>query len=136
MSVEAEVLFELTEEITGVTKEEILSGSRKSYIVDARKIISMSLYQNTDLTLGRIAVVVGRTNHATTLYHTRQHDNIMETDRDFRRNYNSINSKLVEYKSGAIPVELRLTYAINERKKISREIGNLRRLLKMKNEDA
>jgi hypothetical protein len=135
MNIEAELLFEITEEITGITREEILSKKRKPDIVDAKKMMALSFFKNTKFTFEKIGEILGGLDHSSISYYVKNHDSLMETDVDFMTNFSNINSKFKIYQDGGIPNEIKLRFALEERKKINKKISKLKKLLKFKSEN-
>jgi hypothetical protein len=129
----AELLFEITEEVTGVTKEEIISKSRKPYIVDSRRMMAVSLIKNTKLTFSRIGEIIGGIDHSSISYYIKKHDDLVDTDYNFRKNFSDINSKFKIYQEGGVPIEIKLRFALEDRVKVNKEVSRLRKLINIKN---
>jgi hypothetical protein len=130
---EEKLLFLITEEVTGVTREEIVSKSRKPHIVDARRMIALSFFKNTKFTLSKIGGFVGGVDHSSVSYYIKKHDGLMETDYNFRKNFSAINTKFKIYQEGGIPIEIKLEFALEERARATKEVSRLRKLINIKN---
>jgi len=128
-----DVLFGVIEEKIGVTKKEILSKSRLSNIVDARRIFAVILFRSSSLTLMRVGKRVDR-DHSTVVFYNKSHNSLVKTDKFFREKYNSINEEFKELMRSSIPLEIRLVKAIEDREKIDKEIVKLKELIEIKKE--
>lgn len=66
----------------GIEWEELTTRKRTAYLVDVRRICCSHLYKK-GWTYNKIASVLGFTNHATALYHTRRTDELLRFDSEF-----------------------------------------------------
>ena len=81
-----DMLFAVTEAITGATKEDILSKKRKQYISVARNIVGYIAHNELGLTLMESGKLIGR-DHSTVVYYTKVFDDNYNFFRDFREKY-------------------------------------------------
>lgn len=82
-------LLNIIQDVTGVTREQIIERNRKREIVDARKIISHIMRENTRIgymALGRLM----NQDHATTLYQNRSAGELLIYDPAFQKKYNLV----------------------------------------------
>lgn len=129
---EARLLFDLVEDVTGVTEQEILSKNRAPRIISAKRSMAVVLDENTNHKQPIIARVLGV--HRCNIYHYNQtHVGLMETESEFRDNFNKINLRFKSHQNNGYPVEMKLENKINERKELNKEINKLRKLVAIKN---
>ena len=82
-----------------VNVSQILSPSRLAVYVKARMIICHLLRYNTDLTLMRIAKIIGRKDHTTIIHHIQEFDKHTKDNKDgteFNRLVNMIDRKILD----------------------------------------
>ena len=98
--------LELTEERNEKIKSEIclrygldwgiiLTKSRKSDIVDARRLYCGILRNIFNLTYSKIGLILNK-NHATILHNVQQHDIFVKILKSYKKNYEDIESVLIE----------------------------------------
>jgi chromosomal replication initiator protein len=78
----------------GITKEQMQSASRKREIVQARQVAMFFANKLTEETLTTIGTTIGNRNHATVLHACKTVTDLMETDKQFRRNVEELEQKL------------------------------------------
>jgi len=87
----------------GVSLEEVEGGSRRSEIIIAKQ---MGMYfirdKNPTMPLRVIANMFGLKNHATVLWAIKNVGNLCETDRDYRRKFESIKKQLEDTIRGSV----------------------------------
>ena len=72
-----------------VTKSDPMARDRVRQNVDARRIVYKLCRELLNITYTRIARYFDK-NHASVLHGLKQFDDLFETDREFRRNYNAV----------------------------------------------
>jgi hypothetical protein len=82
------LLFEIIERVTGVSKELATSKDRRRFIVDARKMIIALLRNEVGLTCHQVGNILNM-DHSTVLYNERMH-NVHMMEKDFRRVYSCV----------------------------------------------
>ena len=81
-----DVLFAVTEAITGATKKDILSEKRKQYISIARNIVGYISHNELGLTVIESGKLIGR-DHSTITYYSKVFEDNYNFFRKFRENY-------------------------------------------------
>jgi hypothetical protein len=81
-------VFEMVEDISGITKTMLLSRNRKRHIVDARKIFVNILRRMVKLTGYQVAKEVNM-DHTTIVHYEKMH-NVHMTEPEYRRMYSAI----------------------------------------------
>ena len=76
------------ETLYGITYEEIIIPNRQRDRVDARKILAVLLRNVYKLTFSKIGAILHR-DHASILHYYRDHNNLVETDPDYKHFYNT-----------------------------------------------
>lgn len=132
MSIE-DVLFNIVEKKIRVSKEDILSRSRRREIVDARRIYAVVLLRSSGLIPARVCDALGR-DRGTIIFHNKRHDILVKTDRFFRDKFESINKEFKELMKGTVFLEIKLSEATEEKERLEKEILNIKNLIKIKNE--
>lgn len=69
--------------VLNIGRSNLISGSRKRYLVDAKKIAVGLIYQNYAMPLKAIGKLLGGMHHATVMYHRDGFADLMETDKEF-----------------------------------------------------
>lgn len=128
---DASLLFEIVEEVTGVTQEEIKSKVRKRHITDARMMMAESLRRNSKYKLREIGLVISGLDHSTVIHYKRQVVEICEQDKVFKKNFFTINARFKQIKDGGFPLTKRLEFAIKDRDSLNKEIRRMKKLLKI-----
>lgn len=123
------VLFDIVEEVTGVTEEQIKGRSRKRYISDARMMMCESLRRNSKYRLHEIGLAVCNLDHSSVLHYKAKLPELCDTDYDFRKNFVNINVKFKQIKDGGMPLAKKIEFATKERDRLSVEIRKMKKLL-------
>ncbi len=129
MELEVKLLFEIVEEITGIDKDTMLSGSRKAELIDAKRIMGVVLSKHTDMRMWQIGEKLGGLDHSCICNYKKTYYGIMENDKKFKNNFLLVESIFV--KNIGI-VEFRLLEMLEERKKVNKEMSRLRKVIKIK----
>ena len=87
-SAEVQGVSQVVGSLYGLDFEQIISINRRRDLVDARKIMSVLLRNVYKLTFSKIGAILQR-DHTTMLHYYRDHENLMETDRDYKHFYNT-----------------------------------------------
>jgi len=125
------ILFEITEEKTGVTREEILSRNRKTRIQKARMIMGEVLRRNSIYTLSDIGKSICGLDHSTILHYRSKVLKCCEKDEEFKKNFTSINIKFKTIQEVGYPLEKKLEFAIKERDNLNKEIRKMKKMLNL-----
>ena len=81
-----DMLFAVTEAVSGATKDDILSKKREQYISVARNIVGYILHNELGLTVMESGKIIGR-DHSTITYYSKVFDDNYNFFRDFREKY-------------------------------------------------
>ncbi len=92
---EINLLFSIIENELGMTRDEVISKSRKSEIVDARRIVAAICKKNSKLSLEKIGLQLGGRDHATILSAIKRHDSLYESDKYYVKKFDNINYKFL-----------------------------------------
>ena len=87
-SAEVQGVSQVVGSLYGLDFEQMISINRRRELVDARKIMSVLLRNVYKLTFSKIGAILQR-DHTTMLHYYRDHENLMETDRDYKHFYNT-----------------------------------------------
>lgn len=126
---EVKLLFEIVEEKTGISKEVILSGSRKPHLIDVKRIIGDVLRRHTKMRLWQIGEVLGGLDHSCISHYLKTNQNLLDTDYKFRETFILIENNFTSSKD---LVEIKLESMLEERKRVNKEISRLRKLVEIK----
>ena len=85
---QVDLLFEITERVTGVDRKLATSKDRRRFIVDARKMMIGLLRNEVKLTCQQVGNVLNM-DHSTVVYNERMHS-VHMMEREFRRVYSCI----------------------------------------------
>lgn len=75
---------------TGISKEKIISKSRKHPLPHIRFSIANYLYKTGAFSLGQVGEVIGRRDHTTVIHALNQHKNLTETNDEKYLQYSNI----------------------------------------------
>jgi hypothetical protein len=125
------MLFEIVEEVTGVTEDQIKSRSRKRHISDARMMMCESLRRNSRYKLTEIGLAICNLDHSTVLHYKSKLPKLCDTDYDFRKKFVNIDVKFKQIKDGGTPLVKKLYFATQERDKLNKEIRKIKKLLNL-----
>ena len=125
------VLFEIVEDVTGVTEEQIKGRSRKRYISDARMMMCESLRRNSKYKLHEIGLAVCNLDHSSVLHYKAKLPQLCDTDYDFRKKFVNIDVRFKQIKDGGMPLVKKLEFAIQERDRLNKEIRKIKKLLNL-----
>ena len=123
------MLFEIVEEVTGISQEQIRSRSRKRYISDARMMMCESLRRNSTYKLQEIGTAVCNLDHSTVIHYKNKLPQLYVTDYDFKKKFISIDVRFKQIKDGGTPLHKKLEFSIKERNRLSGEIRKMKKLL-------
>jgi hypothetical protein len=123
------MLFEIVEEVTGISQEQIRSRSRKRDISDARMMMCESLRRNSRYRLQEIGSVVCNLDHSTVVHYKNKLPELYVTDYDFKKKFITIDVRFKQIKDGGTPLSKKLEFAIKERNRLSGEIRKMKKLL-------
>lgn len=88
----ADILFKVIKEVTGITKDEIISKNRKKDIALVRNIAGYMLHKQIGMTTTDSADILKR-DHSTVVYYNR----MFETNYDYWREYKNIYDIVSKY---------------------------------------
>jgi hypothetical protein len=123
------MLFEIVEEVTGISQEQIRSRSRKRDISDARMMMCESLRRNSKYRLQEIGSSVCNLDHSTVVHYKNKLPQLYVTDYDFKKKFISIDVRFKQIKDGGTPLHKKLEFSIKERNRLSGEIRKMKKLL-------
>jgi chromosomal replication initiator protein len=83
-------LFEIVENKSGFTKENLISPSRKRELVDMRQLVSFVLKTDFNRTLASIGELLGDRDHTTILHSIRKFYDLYETNIGYKNTCDSI----------------------------------------------
>lgn len=117
----AEVLFEIIEDVTGVTKKQLFSKSRLGHIAIARNIAGYILHKEVKITSIETAKILNL-NHSTIIYYAKMFDDNYHYYEEFRTNYVLVSgifwSKFTNTEKDEIDLQLKsLSLLMNKLKK-------------------
>ena len=87
-SAEVQGVSQVVGSLYGLDFEQMISINRRRELVDARKIMSVLLRNVYKLTFSKIGAILQR-DHTTMLHYYRDHENLVETDHDYKHFYNT-----------------------------------------------
>ena len=128
---DASVLFEIVEQVTGISENQIKSRSRKRPIADARMMMSEALRRNSKYKLWEIGKVVSGLDHSSVVHYRTKVEDFCENDKSFNKRFVDINIKFGHIKHVGLPVNKKLEFAIKERDRLNKEIRKMKKLLKI-----
>ncbi len=74
-----------------VDKEKVISKTREREFVDARRMLCFILHKKANRTSQEVSQFINcKKDHATVLYHCKQAQNLIETDKEFNQIYQSL----------------------------------------------
>ena len=85
-----EELFQIVEKKSGLTKENLISTSRKRELVDMRQLVSFVLKTDFNQTLSSIGKTLGDRDHTTILHSIRKFYDLYETNVNYKNKCDSI----------------------------------------------
>jgi len=109
---EKNLLFSIIAKETGLSKEDIVSKTRKPDYADARRVFAVIIKSNFKVSLRDIGNMLGGRDHATVISSIKKHDELYESNKKYIEKYNSINSKFLVSKL----VSNKTSYSIRELK--------------------
>lgn len=128
---DASVLFEIVEQVTGISENQIRSKSRKRPIADARMMMSEALRRNSKYKLWEIGQAVSGVDHSTVVHHKYKVEEFCQSDKSFKNRFVEINVKFGHMKNVGLPVNKKLEFAIKERDRLNKEIRRMKKLLRI-----
>jgi len=121
---EKSLLFSIITKETGLSKEDVVSKTRKPDYADARRIFAVIIKSNFKVSLRDIGNILGGRDHATVISSIKKHDELYESNKKYIEKYNNINSKFLVSKL----VSNKASYSIRELKqKRSKTLTQLER---------
>ncbi len=123
------MLFEIVEEVTGVSQTQIKSRSRKRYISDARMMMCESLRRNSKYKLHEIGHAVCNLDHSSIIHYKHKLLELYDIDYDFKKKFIAIDVRFRQIKDGGMPLTKKLEFAIKERDRLNGEIRKMKKLL-------
>tara|TARA_R110002012_G_scaffold2124_7_gene10168 strand:- start:15089 stop:15562 length:474 start_codon:yes stop_codon:yes gene_type:complete len=90
-------VFDIVEQITGVSKKMMLANTRKRFVVDARKILVCILRHHVKLTCIQIGGIINK-DHSSIVHYDRMH-NVHMMEKEYRRLYSAATGTFLIYKS-------------------------------------
>jgi chromosomal replication initiator protein len=94
MTITEEQIFDIVGQDYGLTKEQIISRSRKRECVESRHLIAYILKRKTRFSLAKIGEMVGGKDHTTIIHSVRTFENIFGTDSVFRDRCENVFAKV------------------------------------------
>jgi chromosomal replication initiator protein len=82
-------ILNVVEQTLKITREDILNRCRKRDIVDARKIITYMMRENTRIGYMALGRLMGQ-DHATTIHQYRTASELIKYDKTFEKKYNLV----------------------------------------------
>ena len=92
--VTVEYIQEIVSEYFQLTVEELQSKTRKRHVVQARQLAMFFAKKYTKLSLANIGKLIGKRDHATVLHACKTVDNLNETDKQFRKFFTDLTTKI------------------------------------------
>jgi hypothetical protein len=129
------ILFEIVQEITGITEEQIKNRSRKRYITDARMMMCESLRRNSIYTLNEIGSAVCNLDHSSIIHYRGKLNELCDVDKEFKRKFIEVDARFKQIKQCGLPLEKRLEISVRERDRLNKEIRGIKRRLKIYNNE-
>jgi len=90
-------VVDIVSQTTNTTKEDIFSGKRHRYIVDARRIVINILIREEAFSLVSVTKFLNK-NHATGVHHKTVHNKLYASEKAYRSTYDLC---LMKYKNGS-----------------------------------
>ena len=81
-------------EVCEVSKEELLSATRRGPVVQARQIAMFLAQKHTDMSTSKIGAMIGKRNHTTVLHSIHIVTNQMEQDKNLKQKIEEIETKI------------------------------------------
>ena len=128
---DASVLFEIVEQVTGISENQIKSRSRKRHIADARMMMSETLRRNSKYKLWEIGKVVSGLDHSSVAHYREKVKDFCQTDKNFKTSFFDINVKFSQIKKVGLPIHKKLEFAVKERDKLNKDIRRMKKLLRL-----
>lgn len=128
---DADVLFEIVEQETGISEKQIRSKSRKRHIVEARMIMAEALRRNSKYKLWEIGRVVSDVDHSSVIHYKNVVKDLCENQKSFRDKFLKVNVNFGQIKNNGLPLNKKLEFAIRERDRLNKEIRKIKKLLKL-----
>jgi chromosomal replication initiator protein len=98
LKLDEEITFERLErtvsQYTGVPVKAIYGNTRKREVVQARQLVHSFAKKHFKMSLENIGFKAGRKDHATVLHSCKTVDNLVDTDKKFRKLYKDIEGAL------------------------------------------
>jgi chromosomal replication initiator protein len=94
MVITEEQIFEIVGRDYGLTKEQIISRSRKRECVESRHLIAYIIKRKTRFSLSKIGEMVGGKDHTTIIHSIRTFEDLFGTDSVFRERCENVFAKV------------------------------------------
>lgn len=120
---DVEELHKIVEERLGVAKEVLVSKRRTREVVNARRVFSVILYKNSELTVEKVGEIVG-VDHATISHYKNTMKWIFKTEKSLKEDYEYIDMKF-KVATRYDNLKDRLEFLSDERNRIDEEIEKI-----------
>tara|TARA_B100000900_G_scaffold402562_1_gene408553 strand:- start:925 stop:2001 length:1077 start_codon:yes stop_codon:yes gene_type:complete len=117
---EIDLLFSIIHKETGLSREEVISKTRKPDYADARRVFAVIIKSNFKVSLRYIGEKLGGRDHATIISSIKKHEDLFDSNKTYTEKYNKINSKFLVSKL----VSNKVSYSIRELKQKKSRILN------------
>jgi chromosomal replication initiator protein len=94
MVITEEQIFDIVGQDYGLTKEQIISRSRKRECVESRHLIAYIIKRKTRFSLAKIGEMVGGKDHTTIIHSIRTFEDLFGTDSVFRERCENVFTKV------------------------------------------
>lgn len=94
--IKLKILYDVVQKHTKLTKDDMKEKTRWKKVVEARRVTSVLLRQSTDFSFQMIANEFDLTSHCTIMHYIRSHNDLIETDFDYRKMYEDISNEFYE----------------------------------------
>lgn len=117
---EIDLLFKIISKETELSREDIISKTRKPDYADARRIFAVIIKSNFKVSLRDIGEILGGRDHATIISSIKKHEELYDSNKKYIEKYNKINSKFLVSKL----VSNKTSYSIRELKQKKSKVLN------------
>ena len=97
-----DIIYEIVEKHTGLSREEIAGPSRKPNIVKARSVVGVVLYKHTKLKLITIGAAINR-DHSVIIRNNKEHETRMGFFEGYLEIYQAVNTGFLNAIETSIP---------------------------------
>jgi len=124
-------LYRIIEKRFGFTEEQVKSTLRVRELVNVRRIMALTLIENTRLHLSKIGEIMGR-DHSNVSHYKGTTPVLFKMEPDFYEDFKYINSKFKSFR-GDTDLQDRLNNLLEDRDNIDEEIDETRKALEIIN---